>query len=252
MIGRPVPSSGPAWGRALAVAGGAHLAAIGALFVHFIPATPAVNDPPAIAVEMAPPVALPAPKHDTPTPRQVEAPERTPQKQPEPKKLPFPPPPLQVADAKPEVVLPPRKVEQPPPEKVSPLPPAPTTTQQAAPDLKPDTRVAALLTGGAAPGKASAADIWDARVRSRIELKKRYPALAEQQLQQDDVNVFLAVDRTGHLLEARIKASRGFGMLDAAALEAVRNAAPYPKAPAEITGDPIRLTVFVRFYKKAR
>lgn len=230
-----------------------HISAVGALFVQIVPAIIPNNDPPAIAVEMAAPSSLPAPTIDAPTPRQIEAPEPTPEKQIVTKKLLFdPPPPQQIASLKPDVVLPPKKKEPRPAEKINPLPPSPTTTDQAAPDLKPDKKVAALIVGGAANGKPTAADQWDARVRARIEMMKRYPAQAASQNQQDEVRVLLTVDRSGRLLERRIAASRGFGLLNDAALDAVQRAAPFPKPPTEIAGDRIRLSVIVRFFKRAR
>ncbi len=251
---RPNPdlSRRPAWGWALAIVGAAHLVAVGALFVRLTPAVDP-NDTPAIAIEMAPPAALPAPVHDSPTPRQIEAPKQTQQTQPKPIKLPFDPPPIiNVADTKPEVVLPPKKEDPQPTEKTTPLPPAPTTTPQAAPDLKPDMKTAAFVTNGASAGKATPADLWDARVVARIELMKRYPALAMRQSQEDDVGVLLTLDRGGRLLDAQLQSSRGFELLNDAALDAVRRAAPFPKAPSDISGDPIRVSVIIRFFTPTR
>ncbi len=248
----PDLSRRPAWGRALAAVGFAHLAALGALLVHLTPAVDQ-NDTPAIAIEMAPPAALPAPVHDTPTPRQIEAPKQTQEKQPKPIKLPFDPPPIvQVADIKPDVVLPPKKEEPQLTEKVSPLPPAPTTTPQAAPDFKPDTKTAALLNNGASAGKATPADLWDARVVARIELMKRYPSSAMRQNQEDEVGVLLTLDRGGRLLDAQLQSNRGFGLLNEAALDAVRRAAPFPKPPSDVPGDPIKVSVIIRFFTQTR
>lgn len=243
----------PIWGKALLIAGSLHVLAIGALFVRFSPAIDPMTEAPAIAVDMASPASLPAPIHDAPTPRQIEAPQQVPQEQPKPKKLPFDPPPLlAVANTKPDVVLPLKKEDLPRPDKASPLPPAPATTELAAPDLKPDTKTTALITNGASAGKASATDLWDARIRSRIELTKRYPGVAARQKQQDDVDVVLTMDRGGRLLDVRVRSSLGFALLNDAALDAVRRAAPFPRPPKEIEGDPIRLSVIVRFFQKGR
>lgn len=253
MIATLAPPARDIWTRAALAAGAAHLLAVGALFVRIVPGYDPSNDPPVIAVEMAMPSTLPAPIHDAPTPRQVEAPEQTPPKPVAQKKLPFDPPPEQpIASIKPDVVLPPKREETRPIEKADPLPPAPTTTELSAPELKPDTKVAAQITGGAAAGKPTAADMWDARVLARIELMKRYPGAASRENQQDQVRVLVAMDRGGRLLDARIASSRGFDLLDEAALDAVRRAAPFPKPPPEIAGNQVRVAVIVRFFRKAR
>uniref|UniRef100_UPI0035C99C6E energy transducer TonB n=1 Tax=uncultured Sphingomonas sp. TaxID=158754 RepID=UPI0035C99C6E len=240
------------WRRAMIFASVVHALALGWLFVRISPSPVQNNALPAIAVEMASPAALPAPIHDAPTPRQVEAPRQIVRMQPEPRKVPFDPPPeTKLADAKAEVVLPLKKVDTPPTEKANPLPPAPTTTQAAAPDLKQDVKTTAMLTGGASAGKAGPADIWDARVRARIELTKRYPGLATRQHQQDNVDVVLTIDRGGRLLDARVRTSAGFAMLNDAALDAVRRAAPFPKPPKEVEGDPVKIAVIVRFFERA-
>ena len=253
MIHATARSTRGIWAKSALIVTTVHVSAIGALFVQIVPAIIPNNDPPVIAVEMAAPSSVPSPTKDAPTPRQIEAPEQTPEEQIAKKKLLFDPPPQQrIASLKPDVVLPPDRKEPKPLEKSNPLPPAPTTTDQAAPDLKPDRKVAALVVGGAANGKPSAADQWDARVRARIELMKRYPALAASQNQQDEVRVLLTVDRSGRLLERRVAASRGFGLLNEAALDAVQRAAPFPKPPTEIAGERIHLSVIVRFFKRAR
>ncbi|WP_428152518.1 TonB family protein [Brevundimonas sp.] len=253
MILSPDISDRPIWGRSLAIVGGAHLLAIGLLFVRISPTLDLSNEMPAIAVEMASPAAIPAPMLDVPTPQQVEAPEQTPPKPREPKELPFDPPPeIRQANLNPVVVLPLRTEERPRPEDSTPLPPAPATTQAAAPDLRPAERNTAPLTGGASAGRATASDVWDARVRARIELTKRYPGQAARQDQEDNVSVLMTLDRNGRLLDARIRNSRGFALLDEAALDAVRRAAPFPAPPEDITGERIRLSVIVRFYKRGR
>ena len=245
--------SRPLWGRSLIVVGTMHALGLGALFFQITPAFEPSMEMPAIAVEMALPSAVPAPVNDAPTPEQVEAPEPAPREQPKPEELPFDPPPeIQRPNVKPEVIVPLRTEQRPAPERTNPLPPAPTTTRAAAPDLTPAERNTAPLTGGASAGRAAASDQWDARVRARIEMTKRYPSLAARQNQEDDVNVLLTVNRQGRLMDARIRNSRGFELLDGAALDAVRRAAPFPRPPAEIGGEQIRLSVIVRFYKRTR
>jgi protein TonB len=253
MILSAEPSRSGLWSRAIGASTGLHALALASLFVSLSSAAEPVTEMPAIAVEMASPSSLPAPVHDVATPRQVEAPKQTPQEQPDVRKPPFDPPPaLTVPAVKPEVALPPKKIAPPPTEKANPLPPAPRTTELAAPDLKPDVKVAAMTTGGASAGKATAADLWDAKVRSRVELTKRYPGAALQQGMQDDVGLLLTIDRSGRLLAARIRGSRGYSLLNDAALEAVRRAAPFPKPPKEIEGDPILYALTIRFAPKRR
>ena len=240
------------WWLSLGVATVVHVAMIGSLFVRWTPAADRSPEMAAIAIEMAELAAPPAVVHDTPTPRQVEAPvpKPLPREDSRSKTLPFEPPPPQAIPDRAEVVLQAKKEDAPEKQVTQQLPPALTTTELAAPDLKPAERATALNVNGATVGKATPADLWDARVLARIELTKRYPRSAAQSGQQDDVDVMMVVDRDGNLLDAKVRGSKGFSVLDEAAMDAVRRATPFPRPPKEVEGDRIRVSVIVRFFKK--
>lgn len=76
-----------------------------------------------------------------------------------------------------------------------------------------------------------------------------YPEDARRRNVSGHVMVEIAVDRGGNLVAARIEESSGSDLLDAAALDTVRRAAPFPAPPpglpyAEVSG--IVLPVFFR------
>lgn len=248
------PARGRLWIKAAGAALAIHAGAVGAMLVRISSTADPSLEQTAVAIDMAPLVtAPPAPVHDAPTPERVEAPKTEPERRPDVKKAPFDPPPeLKVSDAKPEVVVPKKEEQKPSEEKPNSLPPAPTTTRQAAPEVKQDAKVAAAVTGGANAGTNNPVDAWYARVTGKIQLMKRYPAPAASKGQQDEVNVSIVVDRRGRLLTSHIEQSRGFALLDEATLDAVRLAAPFPRPPAEIGGDVIKMSVILRFFKKER
>ncbi|WP_264211210.1 cell envelope integrity protein TolA [Leisingera thetidis] len=73
--------------------------------------------------------------------------------------------------------------------------------------------------------------IWGAKIRTRIERRKRYPSGASG---KGTVVVRLTVARSGQLLSHRIARSSGNAALDQAALKAVLRAGKFPAAPKEL------------------
>ncbi|MFV1493531.1 TonB family protein [Phaeobacter sp. JH18-32] len=74
--------------------------------------------------------------------------------------------------------------------------------------------------------------IWGAKIRARIERRKRYPSGARG---NGRVVVRLTVARSGQLISHRIARSSGNAALDQAALQAVARAANFPAAPRQLT-----------------
>lgn len=86
---------------------------------------------------------------------------------------------------------------------------------------------------------------WGAGIRARVERRKHAPAVARRA--RGTVTVALGVGRDGGLLSARISRSSGQAALDAAALSAVRRAAPFARAPAGLTKPAYSFTLPIRF-----
>ncbi len=74
-----------------------------------------------------------------------------------------------------------------------------------------------------------------------------YPVEAQESQQEGAVEIDLWILSNGKLEEAIIKQSSGFRALDEAALAAVREQAPYPSFPSQITQQELHLTVPVIF-----
>ncbi|MDB5413209.1 MAG: energy transducer TonB, partial [Rubritepida sp.] len=61
------------------------------------------------------------------------------------------------------------------------------------------------------------------------------------------VHLTFTMDREGHVLNARIARGSGYPELDAETLALARRADPLPVPPPEVAGNPLTLTVPVRF-----
>lgn len=88
---------------------------------------------------------------------------------------------------------------------------------------------------------------WQAEVMAKLELQRRYPAAALRQQLQGVVYLRLQLGRDGQLLQVQLVRSSGHQLLDQAAAQTVRQSAPYPALPGELTA-PYLLTVPVEFF----
>ena len=170
-----------------------------------IPALPAAEPPPPAPEPLAAAPAAPAPK-PKPKPQKAKA---APAVKDSAK-----------ADPTPAKAKPAQKPAQKPAEK-----PAQKAAAQAAP---------APSTAGISAGEAKAlkAD-WGAKVRARINRKVALPADSTP----GTVKVRLEIAASGKLLAVGIAQSSGQPALDAAALKAVKSAAPFARAPKGL-GEP--------------
>ena len=57
----------------------------------------------------------------------------------------------------------------------------------------------------------------------------------------------MTIARDGQLIDVKIDTSSGWPAIDAAELEAVRRAAPFPPVPADMPGDPLILIVPINY-----
>lgn len=118
---------------------------------------------------------------------------------------------------------------------------APPVTASAAPSLA----VAPATTPANADPRAGAN--WQGRLLAHLERHRRYPDSAQGRGMRGTVVLDFAIDRTGRVMSAAVLTSSGHGPLDQAVLDMLARAQPLPPPPPEVTGDPVRLVVPVRF-----
>jgi protein TonB len=88
--------------------------------------------------------------------------------------------------------------------------------------------------------------MWKAAVVTKLGEQKYYPEAAVGR-EHGVARVFFAIDREGRLLESRIVQSSGSANLDAAALDTLKRAEPFPPPPDSLKGERIDLTIPFRF-----
>lgn len=159
-------------------------------------------------------------------------PEPTPVARPEPPVLPKPRPP------EPKV-----KPKTKPPTKVAAVsPPLPAVTERteepAVTAAVPTEPVVAKVEPVSTPVLAApvvvdadAEAAYKAHIRQKIDAHKHYPKLARRMGEEGRVVVEFSLDASGAVSSVRIKQSSGSARLDEAALQAVRDAAPFPPFP---------------------
>lgn len=93
---------------------------------------------------------------------------------------------------------------------------------------------------------ASPMDYFD-MMRLKIEGNKRYPESGKKRQQEGRVRVRLVIDREGRLSSLKIVKGSRHKVLDRAALNAVRNSAPFPRPPASLLKEPLKLELTINF-----
>ncbi len=166
---------------------------------------------------------------------------------------PPPPPPEPEPEPKPE----PKPRPKPAPKPVETPPTAQTSNQTSAGRA---AQRAAGSGGGAQAGAAGGAStatvsagqraklqsIWGAKIRSRIERRKRYPAGARG---SGRVVLRITVAASGALVNYRVAKSSGVAAFDQAALKAVARAGKFPKAPKGIGASQFTFNLPMSFSK---
>jgi protein TonB len=84
-------------------------------------------------------------------------------------------------------------------------------------------------------------------VRNRIETKKQYPAKARKRQQEGYVKLFFIITYLGEIMDLRLIKSSRIKALDEAALEAVKNAAPFPVPPAHLFNGEVKVKININF-----
>lgn len=145
---------------------------------------------------------------------------------------PDPAPRIRVPPPRPRPTAPEPKVE-PPPEQlvVAPTPPRPAPrTEEPPPPVRSPVRV------GPPPDYLS-------RLYAQIERRKTYPRAAQARRQQGVVHMRFTIDRGGRLLTEGVARGSGSDILDAAAEDVVRRAAPFPPMPDDLPGEQLEIVI---------
>ncbi|MDR1933761.1 MAG: TonB family protein [Spirochaetales bacterium] len=146
----------------------------------------------------------------------------------------------------------PRKPE---PVKVKPLPkensPDGIITEIAAP---PTPAARADIPAAVSPKTETREDFFVRYahiIRGHIDKHKEYPYAARRQEQEGSVRVRFTLSRTGLLVGDPVPEEKSrHQRLNAAAIEAVRKAQPYPAFPPELSGPELTFSVTVSFLLK--
>ncbi|MEG2803643.1 energy transducer TonB [Stenotrophomonas sp.] len=155
-----------------------------------------------------------------------------------------------------------------PPQPPRPLPPTPPRADAnwiIPPPTPPQPRVDALAPQQQEASVAAAPpspplptgpsvttpgrDSWEGRVMARLERFRRYPNAARARRQEGIAQLRVSVARDGSLLHLSLEQSSGFALLDQAALDTFRRAAPLPKVPGERPA-PVELSFPVEFFMR--
>jgi len=131
-----------------------------------------------------------------------------------------------------------------------PVPVVTSTVQPKADSLTADIGTPAVPVSGwdmsGAPVFATTGDYFD-MVRLKIESRKKYPESAREKQIQGRVVVRFLITGDGQISSLEIVKSSRHDVLDKAALEAVRNAAPFPRPPADLFKDALRVEITILF-----
>jgi protein TonB len=82
---------------------------------------------------------------------------------------------------------------------------------------------------------------------SRLETNTRYPPQAKARGDQGVVFLRFVVDRSGRIIDERLRFGSGSPALDAEALALVRRAEPLPAFPPELPYAELEFSILVRF-----
>ena len=87
-------------------------------------------------------------------------------------------------------------------------------------------------------------------IREKIKRSQRYPRAVRNLADSSETQVKFTIRSDGSLTDAKVVASSGSKSFDAAALSAVRDAAPFPSFPEGQEGSTLRLEIPIAFQLK--
>ncbi len=119
------------------------------------------------------------------------------------------------------------------------------------PPPSPRAPTAAIAPIKYAPPKPQAnqavIDNFHGKLLGHLNRFKRYPGSARSRRQEGVTYVRFTMDRTGHILSARLEESCGHKLLDEESLALLRRAEPLPIPPSDVRGARIEMIVPVEF-----
>jgi protein TonB len=137
-----------------------------------------------------------------------------------------------------------------PVQRMQPLPrlapPAPQRPASEAPATMPSP-MPGPDPGDVLIGQGRQRNDYLSRVARQIAQHRVYPASAANSNQGGRVVMRVTVARDGQVLDVRVGTSSGWPAIDAAELETIRKAAPFPPLPREMPGDPVVLVLPVTY-----
>jgi protein TonB len=212
----------------------AHAAVIALLLWTHVASTPVLPPPPTDRTQLVllPPRAPEVPLEDIVAPTPSTAATHQQQKPEPPRDRPRTPP-RETA----HWVIPPPTPPQPKPDSPAPL------QQQASVAASPPSPPLPPGPSETTPGR----DSWEGRVMARLERFRRYPHAARARRHEGVVQVRVSLARDGQLLALAVEQSSGYAMLDQAALDTFRRAAPLPAVPDDRPA-PVELSFPVEFF----
>lgn len=135
---------------------------------------------------------------------------------------------------------------------IPPPQPLQSVQQALAPQQQEASIAAAPPTPPLPPGPSAAEpgkDSWEGRVMAKLERHRRYPNAARARGEQGIAHVRISLARDGELLALALEQSSGSAILDQAALDTFRRAAPLPALPEERKA-PLELSFPVEFFMR--
>lgn len=158
-----------------------------------------------------------------------------------------PPPPVEAERARPRPEARPvrtPKATQKKPERPKPRPQSAAATTAPAASARParpsPPRVAAVSNSASMPA-------WKAQLAAHLQRFKRYPADAQARGEQGVAMLHFVIDRNGRVLSSRLSRSSGVASLDRDALSLPQRAQPFPRPPADVTGQRFPFDVPIRY-----
>jgi len=149
--------------------------------------------------------------------------------------------------AKPPVSRPPpRPVQRTQPLSPRPAPPAPQRPPADMPATMPSP-MPGPDPGDVLIGQGRQRNDYLSRVARQIAQYRVYPTSALANNQGGRVVMRVTVARNGQVLDVGVRTSSGWPAIDAAEVETIRKAAPFPPLPSEMPGDPVVLVLPVTY-----
>ena len=219
------PKAGLRWGGSFATVLALHVGVAVVVATWAIPMIAPEAPPPAVMIDM-----LPAPTPPAPV-KPIE-----PEPEVKPKEIP-------VIEKAAVVIHKPKPKPKPKVEEKKKPEPVKTETVRQAP-------VAPAPSATPVEARPAPSPNYLSLIYSHLERHKRYPSSAQRRHQTGTVYLQFTIDKSGHVLSARIDKSSGIASLDEEVAKMIHRADPLPPLPADMHQNSLSLVVPVVFNLK--